>query len=141
MPAQTSLVINDGQATPVAHTFTPNGAMLTPEKKVLAEWVDRSPANKAGYWTLAEQHSPTNSNGIEKMRFVIDRPTVESVVGAAGTGYQAPPKRAYAGMVVVEVWSHERATPAELADLAALARNFTANAFFTGKVTSRERTW
>lgn len=141
MPAQAAIVINDGQATPVAHTFNPNGALRSPDKKVQAEWVDRSPVNSAGYLEIEESHAPYNSNGMEKMRWSIDVPTLESVVGGGGTGYQAPPKRAYAGVIVIEVMVHERATPAERANYAAYLKNFAASAYVKSKVETGERTW
>lgn len=44
MPAFTSISINDGQSTPVAHSFAP----LNKEGSV-ATFVDRSPANAVGW--------------------------------------------------------------------------------------------
>lgn len=141
MPAQAAIVINDGQGTPVAHTFNPNGALRTPDRKVQSEWVDRSPVNAAGYLSIEESHAPPNGNGMEKVRWVIDVPTLESVVGGGGTGYQAPPKRAYGGVITIEVMMHERATPAELANYAAYLKNFAASTYVKTKVETRERTW
>lgn len=135
MPAQSSLVINDGQGTPVAHTFAPNGSMQLADKKVVSEWVDRSPATKVGYLTIREQHAPSNQNGLEKIRWVIEKPTTETLSGAPA------PTKAYANTVVIEAWIHDRASVAELADLVAFAKNFTANAYFATKVNTRERTW
>lgn len=135
MPAQANLVINDGQGTPVAHTFVPNGAMQQLDKKVVSEWVDRSPAVKVGYFTIREQHAPSNNNKLEKIRWVITRPTTETPSGAT------TPVAAYENTIVIEAWIHDRATAAETADMAAFAKNFAASAYFTTKVTTRERTW
>lgn len=135
MPAQASLVINDGQGTPVAHTFVPNGAMQQPDKKVVSEWVDRSPDVKVGYFTIREQHAPSNSNSLEKIRWVITRPTTVTPSGTTA------PVAAYENTIVIEAWIHDRATAAETADMVAFAKNFTASAYFAAKVKTRERTW
>lgn len=140
MPAQANIVINDGQGTPVAHTFVPDGALAQPDGKVVAEWVDRSQTYKVGFWTIREQHAKPNGNGIEKIRFVIERPVLE-VPGSVVVGFNPAPQRAYAPTAVVEYWMPERASTAELADLAALVKNFSALAFVTTKVTNRERSW
>lgn len=140
MPAQANIVINDGQGTPVAHTFVPDGALSQPDGKVVAEWVDRSPTYKVGYWCIREQHSKPNGNGVEKMRFVIERPVLE-VPGSVVVGFNPAPQRAYLPAATIEYWLPERAASTDLADLAALVKNFTALAFVTSKVTNRERSW
>lgn len=135
MPAQANIVINDGQTTPVAHTFSPNGAMQGEGKKVMSEWVDRSPAVKVGFLTIREQHSPSNANGLEKIRWVIERPTTETLSGAPA------PTRAYTNSIIIEAWVHDRGTAAELSDIVAFAKNFTALTYFSDKIKNRERTW
>lgn len=135
MPAQAAITINDGQATPVAHVFNPDGAFRGSDNKVIGNWVDRSPAVKVGYLTIREQHAPANGSNLEKIRWVIERPTTETLSGAAA------PSRAYANTIVVEAWIHDRATVAELSDMVAFAKNFTALTYFADKVKNRERTW
>lgn len=135
MPAQANIVINDGQGTPVAHTFVPNGAMQQQDKKVMSEWVDRSPAVKAGYFVIREQHAPSNANRLEKVRWLIQRPTTETPSGATS------PQLAYENTIVVEAWIHDRATSAETADMAAFLKNFAALSYVSTKITTRERTW
>jgi len=141
MPAQSSITISDGAATPVAHVFTPDGALAQPNGKVVAEWVDRSPGVKAGYWKITEQFSPSNPNGIEKQRFVIDRATLETLSNNTSTGVNPAPQKAYSTLGVIEVWYHDRSSEAERADIAALVKNFTATTFFTDKVKKAERSW
>lgn len=64
MSAQGNIVINDGTSpTPVARTFAPKGARVSPDKKEVAIWRDQSTASAVGYRTLTEQHTPVNSNG------------------------------------------------------------------------------
>jgi hypothetical protein len=50
MPAIAALVINDGAATPVAHTFAP----VTTDGS-LAKWADRSPSIPSGFRTITEE--------------------------------------------------------------------------------------
>jgi len=50
MPAIAALSVNDGQASPAAHTFSPvstNGS--------LAKWADRTPATPAGYLQISHE--------------------------------------------------------------------------------------
>lgn len=50
MPAIASLTINDGLASPVAHTFAP--VSVTGTK---AKWADRSPTIPAGFRTISHE--------------------------------------------------------------------------------------
>lgn len=139
MSAQANIVINDGKATPVAHTFNPKGAKLAPDGKSVAIWRDQSPTQKVGYLTLKEEYTPVNGNGMEKVRFVIDVPTLESA--ASGGTFAPPPTRAYGTIATIEVWMHERASAAELEDIVAYVKNFTALAYFKDVVVKREAAW
>jgi len=139
MSAQAAIVINDGQTTPVAHTFNPKGAKTTADRKDVALWRDQSPVNAAGYLTLTETHAPANTNGIEKFRYVIDVPTLESP--SSGGSFVPAPTRAYGTIAVIEVWAHQRASQQELKDIAAYVKNFTANAYFSNAILNREPAW
>lgn len=139
MSAQANIVINDGATTPVAHTFNPKGAKTQPDKKDLAIWRDQSPTNAVGYLSISETHTPVNGNGMEKFRYVIDVPTLESP--ASGGSFAPPPTRAYGTIAVVEVWAHERASDQELKNIAAYVKNFTATTYFNDAIVKREAAW
>lgn len=139
MSAQANVVINDGLLTPVAHTFNPKGAKTQPDKKDLAIWRDQSAVNAEGYISLSETHTPINTNGMEKFRWVIDLPTLESP--SSGGSFVPPPTRAYGTIAVIEVWAHKRASQQELKDIAAYVKNFTALPYFSDAVTKREAAW
>lgn len=139
MAVQAALVLNDGQTTPAAHTFAPKGAKQTADRKDVATWRDQSPTNAEGYLSLIETHTPPNGNGMEKFRYVIDVPTLESPSG--GGSFVPPPTRAYGTVAVIEVWAHKRASQQELKDIAAYVKNFTANAYFSNAITAREAAW
>lgn len=139
MSAQANIVLNDGATTPVAHTFNPKGSRVQPNGKTVSIWRDQSFANSEGYWSLKEEHTPANGNGMEKLRYVIDRPTLESP--ASGGSFVPPPTRAYGTVGLVEVWAHKRASDAELKDIVALVKNFTATTYFADAVQKREAAW
>lgn len=135
MPAQAAIVINDGQGSPVAHTFNPNGAMQLPDGKIAAEWVDRGAAIRVGYCYIQEQFSPINVNGIEKARFVIKKVSTETLSGATA------PTKAFESDIILEFWIHQRESTQGLADLVAYAKNFAAHAYVASTVNNRERPW
>lgn len=139
MSAQVNIVLNDGATTPVAHTFNPKGARAVEGGKTVSVWRDQSPANAEGYLVLTEQHSPPNGNGLEKFRYLIQVPTLETP--ASGGAFVPAPKRAYDTMAVVEVWAHTRATADELKNIVAYVKNFTASTYFSDAITKREPAW
>lgn len=138
MAAQATLTINDGQTTPVAHSFLPKGAKQTGNLDV-ALWRDQSPSNMVGYLTLTEEHTPVNKNGMEKFKWVIDVPVLEQA--SSGGAFVPPPTRAFGGIIKVEVWAHERADAQHLKDLAAYLKNFTALAYVKDCIEKREAAW
>lgn len=75
MPAIAALAINDGQSTPVEHTFNPvstNGAK--------ASWADRSPSIPAGFRQLShELASPNGSRTVHRVTMGFMIPTVATV--------------------------------------------------------------
>jgi hypothetical protein len=139
MAAQASIIINDGQGTPAAHTFAPKGARAQADKKDVALWRDQSPANAAGFLSITETHTPVNSNGMEKFRYVLDVPTLESP--GSGGSFVPPPTRAYGTIAVIEVWAHQRASDQELKNIAAYVKNFTALQYFSDAIIKREAAW
>jgi hypothetical protein len=75
MPAITALTINDGQGTPVSHTFSPvttNGS--------LAKWADRSPSIPSGFRTISfEVLPPSGPRTTNKLQAGFMLPTVATV--------------------------------------------------------------
>ncbi len=139
MSAQATITLNDGLATPVAHNFDPKGAKTQADKTDLATWRDQSATYAVGYRTLTEKHTPVNSNGMEKFRYYIDVPTLETA--SSGGSFAPPPTRAYGTIAVVEVWAHQRASDQELKDIVAYVKNFTASTYFSNAITKREAAW
>jgi len=77
MPAIAALTVNDGLATPVAHTFSPvttDGSM--------AKWADRSPSIPSGFRTIShEVVGPNGSRTVHKITLGFTNPTVVTVAG------------------------------------------------------------
>lgn len=127
MPAIASLVINDGQATPVAHTFAP--ARITADNgKVIALFEDRVSGILVGYWRLRSEVSPVNSNKMYKLRFIIERATLETLSNNTSSGINPAPTLAYYTTAALEIWAHQRSTVAERKDARTLMANMLANA-------------
>lgn len=139
MAAQAALTLLDGKATPVSHVFDPKGARESVSGKQVAQWRDQNFTNREAFWSIKEEHADPNKNGVEKFRYVIDLPTLESP--ASGGTFAPPPTRAYGTMAVVEYWVHSRASAIELADIVAIVKNFTASAYVANAVTKREAAW
>jgi hypothetical protein len=57
MPAISALAIDDGQSTPVEHTFNP---VSTTGAK--ASWADRSPSIPSGFGLISHEVSPPSGN-------------------------------------------------------------------------------
>lgn len=125
---QSNITINDGLATPVAHVFTADGSFYNAvAKRVEARWIDKSKTGLAR-WVMNLWQKSADKSGYKTHEFAVDIPTMEPIVGGAGTGYQAPPKVAYYGNITLRVKFSERATDAERADYAAVLKNLAAHA-------------
>lgn len=83
MPSQSSFSINDGNATPVAHVFTPNG-VTAKAREVIAVWFNRAASTlAAGAETLSSFVRPKEPDGSYKARFEILVPVTQTVSGIA----------------------------------------------------------
>lgn len=123
MPAASNITINDGAATPVAHTFTPIGK---DDKGVL--WFEQtnpvpaSPleAKRIGY----RQYRSTSggTNGVSKMVLTVALPTLETL-GNNSAGFTPPPTLAYRNAVRIEFDLPERGTKQQRKDLRTFVYN------------------
>lgn len=77
MPAIAALTINDGLATPVAHTFSP---VKTDGSE--AKWADRSPTIPSGFRLIShEVVGPSGNRTVHKVTLGFMMPTVATVNG------------------------------------------------------------
>jgi hypothetical protein len=78
MPTLDTVVINDGQGTPVAHDFDP--VILQGGK---AKWADRAPAVPAGFLTISREiQEPSGQRAAYKISDGFYLPVVEEVDGS-----------------------------------------------------------
>lgn len=101
MPAVGSITLNDGQATPVAHTFIPLG----PTRDGVWWFEDQSAASALGYAKLAVQlvrpgppspRSVSNQDRVSRLKWAFHLPGLETL-GTADNGLTPPPSVAYIG--------------------------------------------
>jgi len=116
MPAIATLTINDGQAAPVAHTFSPQST--TGQR---AQWADRSPTIPAGYRTIShELADPNGTRTVHKITMGFMTPVVATVDGSDTV------VRYNSGQIVLNV--NPQSTLQERKDLLAYMANTLANA-------------
>lgn len=126
MSAQSNLVLNDGQTTPVAKTFSARGADMQ-----LAVWKDIASGISIGFPTVTLSNKErAGSNGTYRVEARISLPVLETISGDAG-GYTPSPKVAYTMFGKVELVSPNRATVQNRKDLRAFIANLLGNAVVT----------
>jgi len=92
MAQQADITINDGAATPVAHTFS----TVNVNRDGVAKYADRSSGIPIGYPVIILQ--PVESNKQNKLSRVIGKvqlPVLEQVAGSANTGFTPAPSLAF----------------------------------------------
>lgn len=116
MPAIATMSINDGQTTPVAHSFAP----VTTDGS-LAKWADRSPTIPSGYRTISHEVLPPNgSRTVNKVTLGFMVPVVATINGVDTV------VRYSSAQVVLNI--HPDALLQERKDLLAYVANSLANA-------------
>lgn len=138
MPALAAITVNDGQATPVAHTFNPVG----PDVNGVSSFVDRSGGIAIGFPRIdISLREPLKAKGagsasdgksrIFKGVITIGVPTLETTSPTTGTGIQPAPTIAYVVAARLEFYLPERSTLAERKNLLAYVKNALAHATCT----------
>jgi hypothetical protein len=126
MPAIAALSINDGQASPVAHSFAP----VTTDGKQ-AKWADRSPTIPSGFRTISYEVSPpSGARTTNKLQMGLLNPTV-ATVNTVDTVV-----RYSSAQITLNI--HPEATLAERKDLLAYCVNFFTNATVKASVENIE---
>jgi hypothetical protein len=125
MSAIAPIVINDGKATPVAHTFAP----VTIDSSGVAKWADRSGGISIGFPQLTYSiKSPTKDSRSYKLTAKVTLPVLEQTSPSTATGIQPAPMVAYSLIGNIELVLPERSTLGDRNDLVAFVRNYLANA-------------
>lgn len=131
MAAIGNIVINDGQGTPVAHTFSP---ARTSADSALLE--DRIAGVYIGYnkLTFDLQRPKGNSNGATrnlKLVVRIETPKLENVTNSTVSGIAPVPTVSYRPFVELTAVFPERSSLQDRKDLQAYVKNALSNAFVT----------
>lgn len=144
MPAfGTPIVINDGQTTPVAHTFNP----ANKDGKEVFHYVDRAGGIPIGYGRLGVQLkrppdrlSPgsTARADVFKISAKIDIPVLEVTSPSTSSGIQPAPTVAYTETVWIEFTVHGRSTEQNRKDILAYAKNLLNDSLLNAMVVNLE---
>lgn len=77
MPALATLTINDGQASPAAHSFVAKGT-----DGALSRFQELSAGTPAGFFTLSHEYvSPTNATAAHRIKLGLNVPVMATVDG------------------------------------------------------------
>lgn len=130
MAAIANIVINDGQGTPVAHTFAPAKTM---SDYALLE--DRVTGVYLGYnkltFALSRPKGPSNvSNRNIQLTIKVETPKME-VLSGSDSGYTPAPTVAYRPVAELKVTFPDRCSLQDRKDLKAFVTNVMANSFVT----------
>lgn len=131
MAAIANIVINDGQATPVAHTFAP---AKTQSDYALLE--DRSAGVYIGYnkltFSLKRPSGPSKvASRNLKLSIKIETPKLEVVSNNTVTGIAPAPTVSYRPVAELIVTLPERCSLQDRKDLQAFMKNVLSNPFVT----------
>lgn len=133
MTAIAALSLLDGQATPVAHTFSP-----VTIKDGIAWWADRSTGISVGFPTVtfSSKQPQKTANGSKnyKVTLKVTLPVLEQTSPSTGTGIQPAPTKGYDLIANLEFVLPERSTLAQRKDILAYAKNLMSNALVTAGV-------
>lgn len=125
MSAVANIVINDGAATPVSHTFAP-----ARQSGDLFEWADRSAGIAAGFNKISVlTRYGQQSNAGQRITMKVVAPTLAVTAPASGTGIQPNPVAAYTSLCTIEFLIPNAADAAARANIYAYAKNLLATAF------------
>lgn len=143
MPAIGNITINDGAATPVAHTFSPTKI----DSNNVAYLHDRSGGIAIGYPSIAlltKLPSPagagqaSGSNRVIRNNFKIELPILEVTSASTGSGIQPAPTLSYLCGVDINFRIAERSTLQNRKDILAFAKNLLSNASIVAMVENSE---
>lgn len=131
MTAIAALTLNDGQATPVAHSFNP----VNIDAVGVAKWADRSGGIALGYPAVTMSlRNPTKGSRNYRLTMKVVTPVLEVTSPSTATGIQPAPTKAYDLLATMEFVLPERSTLAQRKDILAYVKNMLANAVVTSAV-------
>lgn len=126
-----NITLNDGSATPVAHTF----AVKSNDAQV-SVYEDRSGGVPVGYGKLIIRTSETADARTVKVDIVV--PILEAVSGANAAGFTPPAKVAYQSIGKLEFRLSTRSTLQQRKDIVAYIKNAASLALVSSVVADWE---
>lgn len=142
MASQVNLTLNDGQTTPVAHTFSTNGAGWSDSAQaIVANWVDRSPGFAIGYWKASLSFKEPSKN--KKNYTVLAKssvPVMEVLNSSTYSGITPAPTVSYMPISTTKFDIPERSSSDSRKNQLAIHRNLIAHAVMTSAVVDLEPT-
>jgi hypothetical protein len=130
MTAFADLTLNDGQATPVAHTFKARRI-----DGIIAKYQDISGGIAIGYpMVTISSREPVNGSENYKVSAKVILPVLETISGTSYAGIVASPTLAYNLTFTGEFILPSRSTLAVRKDILAYAKNLLSNAVVTAVV-------
>ena len=136
MPAIAALILADGQATPVNHTFGVVGI----DASGVARWADRSGGIALGFPQVNISLKGPTGAASRNFRIVsqVVLPVLEQTSASTATGIQPAPTKAYDIRANIEMVLPERSTLQQRKDAAAYLKAFLASAAFVAAVENFE---
>ncbi len=136
MSAIANIVINDGKATPVAHTFAP---VTSSDPNQVAVWADRATGIAVGFPVLSfKLRAPVKGSRAYRLSAKVKYPVLNVTSPSTGTGIQPLPSVAYNIEANVEFTIPEASLLADRKDFFAFVKNYMANAVWTSAVENYE---
>lgn len=133
MGAISNIVINDGQATPVAKTFSPTDASTA-----IAVWHDRTNGIDIGFPGITT--SLKKQGVVNRFTIKVSVPTLEVISGSDG-GYTPAPRVAYTTQANLEFLLPVRSTLQDRKNIEAYVKNVLSNLHITSAIEQLERTY
>lgn len=142
MAARANIVINDGQAAPVSHTFNPNSGDGNVPGVSVIEYEDRSGGTQVGFPVISiSTRKPTRKLRNCKVTFQVKRPVLEVVSNSTVSGIAPAPTVAYDVVFKGEFIIPERSTIDVRKDALAYVKNLFAQGVVTSAIQDLESPW
>lgn len=140
--ARSNIVINDGQATPVSHTFNPNSGDGNVPGVSIIGYEDRVGGIQVGFPLIQiSTRKPLGKIRNHKVTVTVKVPTLETVSNSTVSGIAPAPTVAYDVLAKVEFTMPERSSVAARKDALAYVKNLLAHAVMTSAVQDLESPW
>lgn len=138
MPQLASITINDGQATPVAHTFDPSGL----DSNGVHIFHDRSGGIPLGFPKMSlDLRSGNGNSDVYRVKARIDVPVLKEVSGSSPAGYSPGPAVDFVMRGHVEFVLPNQSTLDNRKDILAYVQNLLTDSVVSAMVEDLESVW